>query len=100
MQYNKLSALAQDTALKVEELEYSSAVAFIAAGEEKTIFSYGNTVHAGIFAMGSYTLTVDGQQAASGSSSGVYSAYLAAGKHTISLTCSNGLAVISGGRLV
>lgn len=97
MQYNKLSALAQDTALRLEDIEYSPAVVLVAAGAEQSFFTSGG-VSIGVFATGSYTLSVDGQQIASSSASGVYSAPLAAGRHTALLTCGNGLLIISGGK--
>ena len=97
MQYNKLSALAQDTALRLEDIEYSPAVVLVAAGAEQSFFTSGG-VSIGVFATGSYTLSVDGQQIASSGASGVYSASLAAGRHTALLTCSNGIALITGGK--
>lgn len=97
MQYNKLSALAQDTALRLEDVEYSPAVVLVAAGAEQSFFASGG-VSIGVFATGSYTLSVDGQQIASSGVSGVYSAPLAAGRHTALLTCSNGIALITGGK--
>ena len=97
MQYNKLSALAQDTALRLEDIEYSPAVVLVAAGAEQSFFASGG-VSIGVFATGSYTLSVDGQQIASSGVSGVYSAQLAAGRHTALLTCSNGIALITGGK--
>ena len=81
MQYNKLSALAQDTALRLEDIEYSPAVVLVAAGAEQSFFTSGG-VSIGVFATGSYTLSVDGQQIAS----------------TVLLTCSNGIALITGGK--
>ena len=97
MQYNKLSALAQDTALRLEDIEYAPAVVLVAAGAEQSFFTSGG-VSIGVFATGSYTLSVDGQQIASSGVSGVYSAPLAAGRHTALLTCSNGIALITGGK--
>ena len=97
MQYNKLSALAQDTALRLEDIEYSPAVVLVAAGAEQSFFASGG-VSIGVFATGSYTLSVDGQQIASSGVSGIYSAPLAAGRHTALLTCSNGIALITGGK--
>lgn len=99
MQYNKLSALAQDTALRLEDIEYSPAVVLVAAGAEQSFFTSGG-VSIGVFATGSYTLSVDGQQIASSGVSGVYSVPLAAGRHTALLTCSNGIAVICGGKAI
>lgn len=97
MQYNKLSALAQDTALRLEDIEYSPAVVLVAAGAEQSFFASGG-VSIGVFATGSYTLSVDGQQIASSGVSGVYSVPLAAGRHTALLACSNGIALITGGK--
>ena len=99
MQYNKLSALAQDTALRLEDIEYSPAVVLVAAGAEQSFFTSGG-VSIGVFATGSYTLSVDGQQIASSKAGGVYSAPLAAGRHTELLTSSNGIDVICGGKAI
>lgn len=100
MQYNKLSALAQDTALKLEDMQFSPALTPVAAGTEQTFYTGGGNVSIAVFAAASYTLAVDNVQLSSGSASTVITAALPAGRHKALLTCANGLALICGGRTV
>ena len=100
MQYSKLSALAQDTALRLEEVENAPAVAFFAAGAEHEFFSYGGRVSIACFCVGDGTLALDGQNVLSAGASAVYSAALSAGVHSIKLTCANGIEAVLGGREV
>ena len=98
MQYNKLSSMVQEHALRLDELEYAPALCFFAAGEEHYFFTVGGAVSVAYFAAGAGTLMLDGAQVAQTEGNGVYKVRLAAGKHGVKLTASGGSLAVLGGK--
>lgn len=100
MEYAKLCALAADTAAALDELSYSPALAFFAAGEEGSAGVRGGEIVAAcvvIEAGESPALIVDGEQTPL-TDCAVLRLRLAAGVHSFKLDVARGMLLIAGGR--